>query len=59
MSSWELFSAARRVVLIIPAMLPLNGANGTQAIRDTDAGQLDGDSIWDRAVGPMQFIPST
>lgn len=39
--------------------LPLNGANGTAAIRDTDAGQLDGDSIWDRAVGPMQFIPST
>ena len=39
--------------------LPLNGANGTQAIRDTDAGQLDGDRTWDRAVGPMQFIPST
>lgn len=29
------------------------------AIRDTDGGRLDGDLEWDRAVGPMQFIPST
>jgi hypothetical protein len=39
--------------------IPLNGNNHTQAIRDTDAGQYDADSRWDRAVGPMQFIPST
>src|SRR5690606_37908317 len=26
---------------------------------DTDAGQHDNDTTWDRAVGPMQFIPST
>jgi hypothetical protein len=31
----------------------------TALIRDTDAGQLDGDPVFDRAVGPMQFIPST
>jgi len=37
----------------------LNGANGTQAIMDTDSGQLDHDTVYDRAVGPMQFIPST
>lgn len=37
----------------------LNGKNGTQAIADTDGGQLDKDSVYDRAVGPMQFIPST
>lgn len=37
----------------------LNGRNGTQAIADTDGGQLDQDSVYDRAVGPMQFIPST
>ncbi|WP_239566941.1 lytic transglycosylase domain-containing protein [Lentzea nigeriaca] len=37
----------------------LNGAPGVAAIRDTDAGRLDGDSAWDRAVGPMQFIPGT
>ena len=28
-------------------------------IRDTDHGRLDGDTVYDRAVGPMQFIPST
>lgn len=39
--------------------IALDGSRGTQAIRDTDAGTLDGDTTWDRAVGPMQFIPST
>jgi membrane-bound lytic murein transglycosylase B len=38
--------------------IPLNGV-GTALIRDTDHGSLDGDSVFDRAVGPMQFIPST
>jgi len=28
-------------------------------IGDTDGGRLDGDTEFDRAVGPMQFIPST
>ncbi|MDH2390886.1 lytic murein transglycosylase [Streptomyces sp. HNM0663] len=28
-------------------------------IRDTDKGAYDGDVTYDRAVGPMQFIPST
>lgn len=37
----------------------LNGAPGMAAIRDTDGGRLDGDTAWDRAVGPMQFIPGT
>ncbi|MFM6851431.1 MAG: lytic transglycosylase domain-containing protein [Terrabacter sp.] len=37
----------------------LNGKNATQAIADTDGGQYDDDARWDRAVGPMQFIPST
>ena len=37
----------------------LNGTNDTSAINDTDAGQLDADAKYDRAVGPMQFIPST
>jgi membrane-bound lytic murein transglycosylase B len=31
----------------------------TDQIADTDGGELDGDSAWDRAVGPMQFIPGT
>jgi membrane-bound lytic murein transglycosylase B len=38
---------------------PLNGGDGTSRISDTDAGQYDADDVWDRAVGPMQFIPST
>lgn len=29
------------------------------AISDTDGGALDGNTEWDRAVGPMQFIPSS
>jgi hypothetical protein len=28
-------------------------------VPDTDNGALDGDKIWDRAVGPMQILPST
>jgi hypothetical protein len=39
--------------------IALNGKNGTAAINDTDGGQLDNDPVYDRAVGPMQFIPST
>ena len=38
---------------------PLNGRGGTRLIKDTDRGELDGDRIYDRAVGPMQFLPST
>ncbi|MBV8992757.1 MAG: hypothetical protein JO287_03425 [Pseudonocardiales bacterium] len=37
----------------------LDGSPGMAAIPDTDHGVLDGDSVWDRAVGPMQFIPSS
>ncbi|MCW2289819.1 hypothetical protein EDF60_2696 [Leucobacter luti] len=29
------------------------------AIPDTDRGVLDGDPMWDRAVGPLQFLPQT
>ena len=39
--------------------IPLNGTRNTAAIGDTDGGRLDGDGTWDRAVGPMQFIPGT
>jgi membrane-bound lytic murein transglycosylase B len=37
----------------------LNGSGGFAAIHDTDHGAYDGDRRWDRAVGPMQFLPST
>jgi membrane-bound lytic murein transglycosylase B len=39
--------------------LPLDGLGGRQRIADTDDGALDGDRTYDRAVGPMQFIPGT
>jgi membrane-bound lytic murein transglycosylase B len=39
--------------------IPLDGNNNTAVISDTDGGALDGDPVHDRAVGPMQFIPST
>lgn len=39
--------------------IPLDGTNGTAEIRDTDDGLFDGDVVYDRAVGPMQFIPGT
>lgn len=37
----------------------LDGGPGVSKIRDTDGGEWDGDATWDRAVGPMQFIPSS
>lgn len=39
--------------------IPLDGTDGTALINDTDRGSLDDDAVFDRAVGPMQFIPST
>ncbi|QLQ40200.1 lytic murein transglycosylase [Micromonospora robiginosa] len=38
---------------------PLDGQGGRSRILDTDQGRLDGDTTYDRALGPMQFIPST
>lgn len=38
---------------------PLDGTNGNILVKDTDQGLLDGDPVYDRAVGPMQFIPDT
>ena len=37
----------------------LDGRGGYEAVRDTDHGRLDGNRHWDRAVGPMQFMPAT
>ncbi|HEX5862319.1 MAG TPA: lytic murein transglycosylase [Nocardioides sp.] len=39
--------------------IALDGSNGTTRITDSDAGLYDSDAKFDRAVGPMQFIPST
>lgn len=37
----------------------LDGSPGFAEIPDTDGGELDGDPEFDRAVGPMQFIPES
>jgi membrane-bound lytic murein transglycosylase B len=46
--------------LVPPILGPaLDGTNGTQATPATDGGKLTGDTRWDHAVGPMQFVPAT
>ncbi|MFJ3230389.1 lytic murein transglycosylase [Streptomyces sp. NPDC086787] len=42
-----------------PILGPQLDGNGFALIPDTDHGQYDGNSAYDQAVGPMQFIPST
>ncbi|WP_444852345.1 lytic murein transglycosylase [Streptomyces sp. NPDC000229] len=44
---------------LTPIRGPRLDGNGFALIRDTDGGAYDGDTVYDRAVGPMQFIPST
>ncbi|TSB39138.1 lytic transglycosylase, partial [Streptomyces benahoarensis] len=42
-----------------PILGPQLNGKGFARITDTDRGRYDGDLTHDRAVGPMQFIPST
>ncbi|MFE9766424.1 lytic transglycosylase domain-containing protein [Streptomyces sp. NPDC005808] len=70
---WELLAAIGKVesgqarggnvtsdgTTITPILGPVLNGNGFANISDTDDGAYDGDSTYDRAVGPMQFIPST
>jgi len=44
---------------VSPILGPALNGNGFALIKDTDGGEFDGDTTHDRAVGPMQFIPST
>ncbi|GGV24735.1 hypothetical protein GCM10010277_05180 [Streptomyces longisporoflavus] len=44
---------------LTPILGPVLNGNGFARISDTDGGEYDGDATHDRAVGPMQFIPST
>ncbi|WP_327110129.1 lytic murein transglycosylase [Nocardia sp. NBC_01730] len=37
----------------------LDGSPGVALVQDTDVGALDGDPVFDRAAGPLQFIPET
>ena len=71
--SWQLLAGLGRVVsdhargggldergtMLSPVLGPrLNGTRGVARVEDTDGGRLDRDRTWDRAVGPMQFLPS-
>lgn len=38
---------------------PALDGQGFALIRDSDGGAWDGDAVYDRAVGPMQFLPGT
>lgn len=44
---------------LTPMLGPVLNGNGFARISDTDGGRYDGNATYDRAVGPMQFIPST
>ncbi|HZJ07296.1 MAG TPA: lytic murein transglycosylase, partial [Nocardioidaceae bacterium] len=45
---------------VVPAILgPVLDGAPFAAVEDTDGGQWDGDRAWDRAMGPLQLIPSS
>jgi len=70
---WELLAAIGQVesgqarggkvradgTTISPILGPQLDGNGFALIKDTDNGAFDGNSAYDQAIGPMQFIPST
>jgi cell wall-associated NlpC family hydrolase len=52
-------SGTGRVTPTIYGPLLDGSVPGTARVPDTDRGQYDGNQTWDRAVGPMQFLPGT
>jgi membrane-bound lytic murein transglycosylase B len=54
-------SAAGEDGVVAPPIygVPLSGGEGIEHIPDSDGGVLDGDTEFDRAVGPFQLIPQT
>jgi len=42
-----------------PIYGPLLDGSAFAAVTDTDGGEFDGNNLFDRAVGPLQFIPAT
>lgn len=44
---------------LAPILGPALDGTKYKAVADTDAGRYDGDTTWDRAVGPMQFLPNS
>ena len=46
--------------VVSPAILgPVLDGTTFRAVPDTDGGQWDGNTTWDRALGPMQIIPAS
>jgi membrane-bound lytic murein transglycosylase B len=43
----------------VPILGPALDGGVFAGIHDSDGGAWDGDSVWDHAVGPFQFIPET
>ncbi len=45
---------------VVPGILgPVLDGRGFARIPDTDDGRWDGNTSWDRALGPMQFVPAS
>ncbi|MFD4974175.1 lytic transglycosylase domain-containing protein [Streptomyces sp. NPDC058424] len=44
---------------VTPILGPRLTGGAFAVVADTDGGAYDGDAVYDRAVGPMQFVPST
>ncbi len=42
-----------------PILGPRLDGHGFALVQDTEKGEWDGDAVFDRAIGPLQFIPST
>ncbi len=59
--SWGAASRVTASGEVLPIILGpvLNGKDGTALVLDTDGGAYDHDTKYDRAVGPMQFVPAT
>ncbi|WP_255461100.1 lytic transglycosylase domain-containing protein [Glaciihabitans sp. INWT7] len=43
----------------VPILGPALDGGAFAGIHDSDGGAWDGDTVWDHAVGPFQFIPET
>ena len=56
-SRWGLVTAIPNELTADEA--PEDPGNGFAVVVDSDGGRLDGDEQWDRAIGPMQFLPET
>jgi hypothetical protein len=52
-------SSSPIVGVALDGQIILGNGEGVALIPDSDGGAIDGDPVYDRAVGPMQFIPST